>query len=77
MKTFVKDKDNYKITVAANYPNNPKLVKQEILLDKEDSDETQILVFDNDDTEILNSPKISRAITLFSSSQFRIASILL
>lgn len=34
-RTFTKDGDNYKIVVAANYPNNEKLVKQEILLDKE------------------------------------------
>ena len=33
-RTFTKDGDNYKIVVAANYPNNEKLVKQEILLDK-------------------------------------------
>ena len=33
-RTFTKDCDNYKIVVAANYPNNEKLVKQEILLDK-------------------------------------------
>ena len=34
-RTFTKDGDNYKIVVAENYPNNEKLVKQEILLDKE------------------------------------------
>lgn len=34
-RTFTKYGDNYKIVVAANYPNNEKLVKQEILLDKE------------------------------------------
>lgn len=34
-RTFTKDGDNCKIVVAANYPNNEKLVKQEILLDKE------------------------------------------
>jgi outer membrane lipoprotein-sorting protein len=33
-RTFTKDGDNYKIVVAVNYPNNEKLVKQEILLDK-------------------------------------------
>ena len=46
-KTFVKDKDNYKITVAANYPNNPKLVKQEILLDK-DSNIKKVTVLNKD-----------------------------
>ena len=34
-RTFTKDGDNYKIVVGANYPNNEKLVKQEILLDKD------------------------------------------
>ena len=33
-REFTKIDDGYKIVVAANYPNNPKLVKQEILLDK-------------------------------------------
>ena len=33
-RVFEEVKDGYKLTVAANYPNNPKLVKQEILLDK-------------------------------------------
>ena len=33
-REFTKINDGYKIVVAANYPNNPKLVKQEILLDK-------------------------------------------
>ena len=33
-RQFTKIDDGYKIVVAANYPNNPKLVKQEILLDK-------------------------------------------
>lgn len=33
-RTFEETKDGYKITVAANYPNNQKLVKQEILIDK-------------------------------------------
>ena len=46
-KTFVKDGDNYKITVAANYPNNPKLVKQEILLDK-DSNIKKVTVLNKD-----------------------------
>lgn len=33
-REFTKIDNGYKIVVAANYPNNPKLVKQEILLDK-------------------------------------------
>ena len=33
-RQFTKIDDGYKIVVTANYPNNPKLVKQEILLDK-------------------------------------------
>ena len=33
-RVFEEVNDGYKITVNANYPNNPKLVKQEILLDK-------------------------------------------
>ena len=46
-KTFEKDGDNYKITVSANYPNNPKLVKQEILLDK-DSNIKKVTVLNTD-----------------------------
>ena len=33
-REFTKVDDGYKLVVAANYPNNSKLVKQEILLDK-------------------------------------------
>ena len=40
-------KDGYKLTVAANYPNNPKLVKQEILLDK-NSNIKSVTVIDKD-----------------------------
>ena len=31
-RTFEETSDGYKVTVSANYPNNPKLIKQEILL---------------------------------------------
>ena len=34
-RTFEETNDGYKVTVNANYPNNPKLVKQEILFDKD------------------------------------------
>ena len=34
-RTFSKDDDGYKIVTSVNYPNNSKLVKQEILFDKE------------------------------------------
>ena len=33
-RVFEETKDGFKVTVAANYPNNTKLVKQEILFDK-------------------------------------------
>lgn len=33
-RVFSEEKDGYKFTVSANYPNNQKLVKEEILLDK-------------------------------------------
>lgn len=46
-RTFTKDGDNYKIVVAANYPNNKKLVKQEILLDK-DANIKKVTVMDTD-----------------------------
>lgn len=46
-RTFTKDGDNYKILVAANYPNNKKLVKQEILLDK-DANIKKVTVMDTD-----------------------------
>ena len=34
-RTFSKDDDGYKIVTSVNYPNNSKLVKQEILFDKD------------------------------------------
>ena len=45
-RTFEKVDDGSKIIVAANYPNNSKLVKQEILLDKRN----KVTVFDNNGT---------------------------
>jgi len=47
-RVFTETEDGYKITVAANYPNNPKLVKQDILLDK-DSNIKKVIVIDNND----------------------------
>ena len=46
-RVFEEVKDGYKLTVAANYPNNPKLVKQEILLDK-NSNIKSVTVIDKD-----------------------------
>ncbi len=46
-RTFEEVKDGYKITTSANYPNNPKLVKQEILLDK-DVNIKKVTVIDKD-----------------------------
>lgn len=48
-RTFTKDGDNYKIVVAANYPNNEKLVKQEILLDKS-ANIKKVMVMDTNGT---------------------------
>lgn len=48
-RTFTKDGDNYKIVVGANYPNNEKLVKQEILLDK-DANVKKVTVMDTNGT---------------------------
>ena len=48
-RTFTKDGDNYKIVVGANYPNNEKLVKQEILLDK-DANIKKVTVMDTNGT---------------------------
>lgn len=48
-RTFTKDGDNYKIVVGANYPNNEKLVKQEILLDK-DANIKKVIVMDTNGT---------------------------
>ena len=45
-RTFEKVDDGSKIIVAANYPNNSKLVKQEILLDKSNNIK-KVTVFDN------------------------------
>ena len=44
-KKFEEIKDGYKITVKANYPNNPKLVKEEIFFDK-DTNITKVVVTD-------------------------------
>lgn len=46
-RTFAETDNGYKITVGANYPNNAKLVKQEILLDK-NSDIKKVTVMDNE-----------------------------
>lgn len=48
-RTFEKVNDGSKIIVAANYPNNSKLVKQEILLDKGNNIK-KVTVFDNNGT---------------------------
>ena len=46
-RVFEEVSNGYKVTVAANYPNNPKLVKQEILFDK-DSNIKKVTVIDKD-----------------------------
>lgn len=48
-RAFEKVDDGSKIIVAANYPNNSKLVKQEILLDKSNNIK-KVTVFDNNGT---------------------------
>lgn len=48
-RTFEKVDDGSKIIVAANYPNDSKLVKQEILLDKSNNIK-KVTVFDNNGT---------------------------
>ena len=48
-RKFEKIDDGSKIIVSANYPNNSKLVKQEILLDKNNNIK-KVTVFDNNDT---------------------------
>ena len=48
-RTFEKVDDGSKIIVAANYPNNSKLVKQEILLDNNNNIK-KVTVFDNNGT---------------------------
>ena len=48
-RKFEKINDGSKIIVSANYPNNSKLVKQEILLDKNNNIK-KVTVFDNNDT---------------------------
>ena len=44
---FEETSDGYKVTVNANYPNNPKLVKQEILFDK-NANIKKVTVIDKD-----------------------------
>lgn len=48
-RKFEKIDDGSKIIVSANYPNNSKLVKQEILLDKNNNIK-KVTVFDNNGT---------------------------
>jgi len=48
-RTFEETSDGYKVTVNANYPNNIKLVKQEILFDK-DGNIKKVTVIDNNGT---------------------------
>lgn len=46
-RKFEETSDGYKLTVNANYPNNPKLVKQEILLDSK-ANIKKVTVIDKD-----------------------------
>ena len=46
-RTFEETGDGYKVTVNANYPNNAKLVKQQILFDK-DGNIKKVTVIDTD-----------------------------
>ena len=46
-KTFEEIDNGYKITVGANYPNNPKLTNEEIYLDK-DNNITKVVVLNKD-----------------------------
>lgn len=46
-RVFEEVSDGYKVTVSANYPNNAKLVKQEILFDK-NADIKKVTVIDTD-----------------------------
>ena len=46
-RTFSETDDGYEIVVSANYPNNQKLVKQEIVLDK-DINIKKVVVMDSD-----------------------------
>jgi len=46
-RVFEETKDGYKVSVSANYPNNIKLVKQEIIFDK-NSNIKKVTVIDKD-----------------------------
>ena len=58
-RVFEKVSDGYKVVVNANYPNNARLVKQEILFDKE-SNIKKVTVIDKDGNEqiIMNFNKV-------------------
>ena len=75
-RTFTKDGDNYKIVVAANYPNNEKLVKQEILLDKE-ANIKKVTVMDTNGTEqiTMNFDKIDLS-SKFNDNYFDLKEII-
>lgn len=75
-RTFTKDGDNYKLVVAANYPNNSKLVKQEILLDK-NADIKKVTVMDtNGNAQItMNFSKIDLS-SKFNDNYFDLKEII-
>jgi len=49
-RVFEEVSDGYKVTVSANYPNNPRLIKQEMLFDK-DGNIKRVNVIDKDGNE--------------------------
>ena len=51
-RTFEKTEDGYQITVSANYPNNSKLVKQSIILDKNINIKKVIVMDSNENPQI-------------------------
>ena len=75
-RTFEETNDGYKVVVSANYPNNPKLIKQEILFDK-DSNIKKVTVVDKDgNTQItMNFDKIDLN-SKFNDNYFDLKSII-
>lgn len=75
-RTFEETNDGYKVVVSANYPNNPKLIKQEILFDKDSNIKKVTVVDKNGNTQItMNFDKIDLN-SKFNDNYFELKSII-
>ncbi len=75
-RSFEVVKDGYKITVSANYPNNPKLVKQEILIDKSCNIKSVVVIDKDGNKQISMSYKKIDLSSKFKSGYFDLKEII-